>query len=168
MFPYRVQQVYRFFSVRLQPQDVAWLKTLLSPAEQTLFFAQQVGDQAHAMTVARTLEAQGDTDRRLLQAALLHDTGKAPGVSVAHRTLLVLLKYFAPERLRSLTPTTTGWLAPLARGYYHPMLGANLAEEAGSHPDVVTLIRYHQDKQPPLKGELEDFLRKLQAVDDVN
>ncbi len=168
MIPYRVQQVWLFLRRRLSEEDMAWVQERLTPAQQALFFAQQSGDQAHAVTVARTLQAQGYHDERLLVAALLHDAGKAPGVSIAYRTAMVLIKKIAPDWLAALSPHTAGWLAPLARAYHHPSLGADLAEQANSHPDTVALIRYHQERESKLSDELQGLLRALQVVDDAN
>ncbi|MDQ4077056.1 MAG: HD domain-containing protein [Chloroflexota bacterium] len=168
MLPYRVKQVWRFIRRTLTEEDVEWVKERLIQQQQALFFAQQASDQAHAVTVARTLEAQGHKDERLVRAALLHDVGKAPGVSLPYRTVLVLLNKFAPGTLSTLSPHTDGWLAPLARAYHHPALGADLARRAGSHPDVVALIEHHQCRNQALKPELQEMLRALQRVDNAN
>ncbi len=166
--PYRVTQVWHWLRRRPSAEEAAWARGRLSPAQQALFFAQQAGDQAHAIHVARTLAAQGHADERLLQAALLHDIGKAPGVSLFHRTLVVLLKRGAPRLLARLAPDAQGWLAPLARAYHHPALGAELARRAGSHPDTVRLIAHHQERAPALPPALQGWLAALQAVDDAS
>lgn len=166
MLPYRVEQVWRFVRRRPQVQDVVWVRRRLAPAQQALFFAQQPGDQAHAIRVARTLVAEGQTDERLIRAALLHDAGKSPGVSLPYRIAVVVLKRAAPAWLDALSPRTGGWLAPLARARHHPQLGAALARAARCHPDVATLIEHHQDRDALLAGELQGLLRALQAVDD--
>ncbi len=168
MIPYRIQQVWHFLRRRPSKQDLAWVSTLLTATQQPLFFAQQTGDQAHAITVARTLQQQGYDDERLLVAALLHDAGKAPGVSIPHRTAMVLIKKMAPGWLDTLSPHTTGWLAPLARAYHHPEIGANLAQQATCHPDTVALIRHHQEHESELREELQEWLKALQQVDDAN
>lgn len=168
MIPYRVRQVWNLFHRRLIEEEVAWVQAWLSPAQQALFFAQEPGDQAHALTVARTLHAQGHRDARLMQAALLHDTGKAPGVSLPYRTAIVLLKRVARDWLSSLSPNRADWLAPLARAWHHPALGADLARRATSHPDVIALIAHHQSRSAPLADELQPLLAALQAVDDAS
>lgn len=168
MIPYRLRQVWNLFHRRLTEEEAAWVRARLTPAQQALFFAQESGDQAHALTVARTLHAQGHRDERLMQAALLHDTGKAPGVSLPYRTAVVLLKRLAPDWLSALSPHRADGLAPLARAWHHPALGADLARRAASPPDVVALIAHHQARPAPLPDELQPLLAALQAVDDAS
>lgn len=168
MVPYRLRQVWNLFNRRPGEADRAWVRARLSPAQQALFFAQEPGDQAHAITVARTLLAQGHADERLLRAALLHDAGKAPGISLPYRTAVILLKKIAPAWLASLSPTRAGWLAPLARAWHHPALGAALAAAAGCDPDTVALIAHHQHRDPDLPADLRSLLSALQAVDDAS
>lgn len=168
MIPYRVQQVWRFFRRQPSQEDITWLQCYLTAEQQALFFKQQRGDQAHVITVARTLYAQGHHDERLLSAALLHDVGKAPGVSLFWRTILVLGKKLTPSLLASLPSQPQGWLAPLIRAYHHPTLGANMAQDAACHPDTISLIRYHQEAETDLSEELETMLKALQKVDDAN
>jgi hypothetical protein len=165
---YRISQVWRMKTRRLQPEEQRWVQQHLTPAQFALFLSQQLGDQVHAYTVAHTLATQQYPDEPLIIAALLHDCGKAPGVSLFHRTLVVLLKRFAPHVLHRLQPTQSGWRAPLARAWYHPQLGAALAEAVNCSPDVVTIIRYHQHQPAPVGVALGEMIRVLQAVDDVN
>ncbi|MGH2541905.1 MAG: HDIG domain-containing metalloprotein [Ardenticatenaceae bacterium] len=168
MHPYRVEQVWRWLHTHPSGEDIAWVRERLPAPQQAIFFAQQVGDQAHAVTVARALEAAGWADERLVQAALLHDVGKAPGVSLPFRTALVLLNRFRPSLLDKLSPDMHGWLAPLARAHHHAALGAELARRAGSHPYVVSLIANHQRPASELSAELREMLQALKAVDNAS
>jgi hypothetical protein len=165
---YRVRQVWQMKTRRLQLEERGWVQHRLTPAQYALFLAQQPGDQVHAYTVARALSDQQQHDEPLIIAALLHDCGKAPGVSLFHRTLIVLLKRFAPDMLYRLRPTTAGWMAPLARAWYHPSLGAGLAEAVNCSPDVVTIIRYHQHRSAPVSAQQKAWITALQQVDDVS
>lgn len=168
MIPYRVAQVWRLLRRRPSDEEAAWVRARLTRPEQALFFAQESGDQAHAIEVARRLEAQGGVDEILVRAALLHDVGKAPGVALPYRVLLVLLERLAPGRLRALSPDRHGLLAPLARAAHHPEIGARYAAAAGCAPEVVALIRHHQRRRPPLEAPLAARLARLQAVDDAS
>ena len=164
---YRVQQVWdRYRGAPLDYDARAWVEGALTPAQRSVFYAQERADQHHAYTVARTLHDQGQRDPRLLQAALLHDCGKAPGVSLPFRTLYVLASRFAPSWLEPLSPHESGWRAPLARAIHHPRLGAELAARAGSSPDVVRLIAEHQEDRPDLPDELEPLHRALKRIDE--
>jgi hypothetical protein len=166
MIPYRVEQVWNFLRRKPAPGDVEWVRARLSPPEQAIFFAQQKGDQAHAIIVARALMEQGYRDERLLHAALLHDVGKAPGVALPYRIAAYVLKKVAPRWLEGLSPASYGWTAPLARFVHHPELGAELTRAAGCAPDVVTLVQYHQRPATELRGELSEMLAVLQVIDD--
>lgn len=168
MIPYRVAQVWRLLRRRPTEQEATWVRGRLTRPQQALFFAQEPGDQAHAIEVARRLEAQGGVDEILIGAALLHDVGKAPGVALPYRILVVLLARLAPGWLRSLSPERHGLLAPLARAVHHPEIGARYAAAAGSAPEVVALIRHHQRRRPPLEAPLAARLARLQAVDDAS
>jgi hypothetical protein len=165
---YRVRQVWQMKTRRLQPEERGWVQRRLTPAQYALFLAQQPGDQVHAYTVTRTLADHQYPDEPLIIAALLHDCGKAPGVSLFHRTLIVLLKRFAPDVLYRLRPTEAGWTAPLARAWYHPALGAGLAEAVHCSPDVVAIIRYHQHRSAPVNEAQKVWIKALQQVDDVS
>jgi hypothetical protein len=165
---YRISQVWRLKTRHLQPEERTWVERRLTSAQLALFLSQERGDQVHAYTVAHTLAAQQVADEPLIIAALLHDCGKAPGVSLFHRTLVVLLKRFAPHMLYQLTPNQGGWRAPLARAWYHPQLGAGLAEAVCCSADVVTIIRYHQHRNAPVEERLRALITTLQIVDDQN
>lgn len=163
---YRVRQVWDLFRRRPTPADEVWLHQWLDAPKRALFYGQQEGDQGHALQVARTLVAQGADDPRLIEAALLHDAGKAPGVALPYRVLLLVAARLAPGWLESLSADRHGWLAPLARAHHHPAIGAAYARAAGCEPDVVALIAHHQRRDAPLSGDLARLLTRLQQVDD--
>ncbi len=153
---------------RLEVEEQTWVQNHLTPAQFALFMAQQPGDRVHAYTVARALAERQYPADPVLIAALLHDCGKAPGIPLFYRTLVVLLKKTAPHVLNTLRPAETGWRAPLARAWYHPLLGAALAEAVGCSPEVVTMIRYHQRRSGAPPGALKTWIKALRQIDDVS
>jgi len=118
-------------------------------------------DQRHSLDVYWTLKDQGHTDRDLLVASLLHDSGKAPlaGVKVRlwHRIAYVLLETGAPWALRRLARGRSG-LAALSQ---HAERGALVAEALGAPIAVVELIRGHEDIDMP-----DERQRLLRMADD--
>ncbi len=98
---YRVWQFWRSVTARrLDEADRAIVDALLPPAARGLFATMTVNDQHHSVTVCRALLAQGCSDRELLAAALLHDSGKGAGrVPLWVRPAVVLLHAFMPRVL---------------------------------------------------------------------
>ncbi|HUS16033.1 MAG TPA: hypothetical protein VM536_13620 [Chloroflexia bacterium] len=175
--PYRVRQFVLAAGAPVAPAEIA---TAISRAQlpepaARLFRAMPRPYQRHALNVAARLYAEGHQDPPLLQAALLHDMGKwdpisGRSVGVLHRVVATLLGRVAPgrvvlARLAASSPDALG----LRYGWHlqeaHPALGARLAAAAGIHPEVVAMIRYHQDPAaaPP---HLAAALRCLAAADD--
>jgi hypothetical protein len=157
---YRVSQVWRRLSARVQPEEQEFIATLLPTSACTLFATMTVGDQRHCIDVCAALRAQGCVDRDLLAAALLHDVGKGGGrVRFWMRPTLVLLRAMAPGLLRWLASSPTSrWRRPFYAAWHHAAIGADLAAAAGVSERVVLLIRAHHDAHGPAAA--------LHAVDD--
>jgi len=103
----------------------------------------------------------------LLQAALLHDVGKAGHLGLWHRVVVVLLERFAPAMLWRLADEQPG-----SRGYpffaylNHPRWGAERAGEAGCDGLTVELIRRHHESMLTAgESEGNGLLVALQAAD---
>ena len=76
------------------------LDHLLTPIQRNLFRRMSLNDQRHSINVCATLREAGTDESDLLVAALLHDVGKAAGrIWLWQRTLIVLLKHWAPALL---------------------------------------------------------------------
>jgi len=175
--PYRVRQFTLAALAPVAPAEVedALRRAGLPPPAARLFRAMPRPYRRHALNVAARLAAGGAADTHLLQAALLHDLGKwdpATGarVNVVYRSLAALLRLVQPGRwvlahLAAGPPRARSLRYPWYLQEAHPALGARLAERAGVHPDVVALIRYHQDPAdiPP---HLRPLLARLQRADD--
>lgn len=162
---YRLRQGISYPFERPSPQDTALAVSLLPPELLALYTRLSPRDQAHAARVCRALQQQGVRDPVILQAALLHDVGKMGGVPLPYRVLYVLMERWTPQLLRRLDGSDRALLRPLARLARHPEIGAELAARAGAAPEVVALIRWHQnDTRAP--EHLRSALRLLQSVDD--
>ena len=114
----------------------------LVPAQRELFLSMDPADQRHALRVHDALLRAGYVDPVLLEAALLHDCGKAwPRPRLWVRVLVDIGE--------SLAPTWLQWLErrrwPLGRAVHayrlHTQLGARASRLAGSSARVVALIR---------------------------
>lgn len=163
---YRIKQVALRFTARVTEADLVPVRALLPPGGQTLFLTMARGDQRHSLNVYRALLSTGCTDGDLLQAALLHDSGKGshrirfwvrPAVVILHRIAPCLLNALAGPSARA---PVASWRRPFRDAWFHAELGARLAEEAGMSPRVVTMIREHHDPYGPAAA--------LHAVDEQN
>jgi hypothetical protein len=138
----------------------------LTPAQMTLFRRMQLSEQAHAFQMLERLQDAGQSDPDLLTAALLHDVGKILyPLSLPDRVIIVLGKrLFRQSARRWGEGKPSGLHRPFVVAAQHPEWGAGLAEQAGSTPRVVDLIRRHQDAT----AVDDPLLAVLQAVDNEN
>jgi hypothetical protein len=135
-----------------------------------VFDAMPVEDRSHGLAVLAALEDQGETDRALLEAALLHDAGKAMArVRIAHRVARVLLASSAPRLWGWLSARPTGWRRPFWVVANHPERGAVWVASRGGEPDLVALIRHHESPAPGgwADTDLGRWHASLAAVDAV-
>lgn len=168
---YRLWQLGQNLTARpLSPHACAAIATLLSPAEQNLFYRFSHSDQRHSYRVLRLLQEQGHHDSALLAAALLHDIGKTQvTLHWWERVFIVVGVLAGSERYhRWGQGEPEGWRKSLVVRIHHPAWGADMAEAIGSDPLTVTLIRRHQEKLPPDAAATpeNDLLRLLQWADD--
>ncbi len=120
---------------RVLPRDALALYVRMSP-----------GDRQHALQVLERLRAEGSWPNSVEQAALLHDVGKVGArLTLAHRTLVVLLQALPPASLARLAGDgTPAWRHPFFVQLHHAELGATLCAQAGCPPETVSLVRAHQ------------------------
>lgn len=163
------RRVWRFFSVLTAGRwaarvDGEPLAAYLSPPQRLLFERMQPADQQHSLKVFASLWRAGYRDPDLLQAALLHDVGKArASLRLWHRVAFDLGETFWPGALRWLAahgPAGTRHAFTVA--LRHPELGASDALGAGCSDRVVALIR--GDARPDLV-DLAEALRRHDSAE---
>jgi hypothetical protein len=159
---------------RLDREGVQEARRVLGPDLYKLFAAMPGPYKRHGLHVYRKVREAGGSGESLLQAALLHDSGKydpASGwhVAVPHRVAVVLLEAVPLgrpalewlSRRREARGLTGYLLYPFYLSKHHPQLGAQLAARHGASPELVRLIAEHQ--RP---NATDEPLRLLQAADD--
>jgi hypothetical protein len=159
---HRISQFFLYLRARPTPADLALVEATLPPALAALFRRMTLGEQMHSLKVMRWLAKRGFTRLELLQAALLHDVGKSSApINLAERVEAVLVRWLLPGcYARWAQAEPRGWRKPFVTATHHPAWGADLAEQAGAAPTVVSLIRRHQDEDGAPVTE-EDRLSSL-------
>lgn len=166
---YRTWQFFQALSAHLGEEDLRVLRENLTLEELAAFTRMPQADQRHSLDVYYTLVRRGKTHPDLLKAALLHDIGKGEGeIRLWHRVSIVLVRAFFPRALKWLA-VPDGWRRPFYIHYYHPILGAEIAQRLGCSPLTVELILRHQPalELPPWdpSPEVQELLRSLREVD---
>ena len=170
---YRAQQLWwALRAKRLTSGERAEIAHHLARPELELFERFSWSDQAHALRVLRLLQKEGHDDPDLLTAALLHDIGKTElTISVVDRCVIVLGSILLPNRAEQWGMTAEPpyrWSKPFVLKMRHAEWGAVLAEEVGSSPLAVQLIRRHQDEGvDPTKSDEDQLLAWLQSADNL-
>ena len=158
----RFRQVGYYLQPRLVPAELAWALGYLNEPQQALFKAMASVDRAHAVRVARRLEAQG-APAFVLEAALLHDCGKPKGYGLAGRVLGVLCSRWAKEVPQS--PVLKGLERSLQIYRWHDQWGLEAAKAAGTSADALVLLQAYlaADGQTT---EAPAWLEPLKRADD--
>lgn len=167
----RLRQGVRALTVWLHPVDDQPARDLLSPELLALFRQMRASERQHSLNVYHLLQQRGESDPRLLTAALLHDCGKrrAP-YWLWERVIVVLAGAVLPAAAaRWGQGEPVGWRRPFAIKAQHPEWGAQQVAAAGADPVVIELIRQHQGKiDQGGAPEFRRLLSALQAADDAN
>lgn len=136
----RVRQVGYFLWARPEAHDEAWALACLPDALKSAFLAMGPQDRAHALRVARRLEAQG-APGALLEVALLHDVAKPAEVGlvgrVAHVALAPLFGHWPGLRSEAL-----------ARFAQHEAESLRLAREGGASPQAIAHLAHLNGEGP--------------------
>ncbi len=168
---YRANQFWADLRAAPDSVDLEQARFFLNPDEFQLFLQLQPAEQAHALEVVHKLQAHGEKNPMLLEAALLHDVGKVlHPVQRWERVVVVLAKAIFPGRVRQWgTGDATGWRKPFVVAEQHPAWGADMAARANAAPLAVNLIRRHQDTLTNEPQSVEDcLLQSLQQADDAS
>lgn len=169
---YRLRQLWRNVTAGvLDDRARQRVSGVLGNGEQQLFDSFDDADQKHSYRVLMTLEEAGYTQPDLLKAALLHDVGKTRlPLTNWDRSVAVALEAIWPGRIDAWGDgSPDGWKRPFVVRKQHARWGAEMAEAAGSSPNTVALIRYHQDDASTIvDNELRSLLVMLQWSDDQN
>jgi len=167
---YRVWQFVQALTARpLAPAEWSEVAPILTPSQGALFRKMDANDQRHSLQVMRALIDEGETNRDLLAAALLHDVGKSCyPLRLWERPVVVLIRLFRPfTAVRWGNGEPVGWKRPFVIYEQHPTWGAEMAAAAGCSSLTVWLIRHHQDRHDTTQKETE-LLQTLQKADNAN
>jgi hypothetical protein len=169
---YRLWQYIQ--SLKGSPGESDWQKVekILTQKELSLFKQLPTPDQTHSLRVLRTLETNQEDNPDLLKAALLHDLGKIKfPLQRWERVFAVLVMAIFPERYsRWGAGNPSGMNRALVIITQHPDWGADLAQNAGSSPTTVWLIRNHETRLDIGSQNSNDLilLTRLQKADNKN
>jgi len=140
MVQYRLWQLWRALTGRIQPDEKAFVQALLTPVEQRLFAQLPGYDQRHALDIVALLRAQTPTVHDDMYIfALLHDIGKVSddgrplglwwyGVAVVTRPIPPLYRWLAT------------WIEPMRRHAQHEQRSVTIAKQSGVRPAVCALL----------------------------
>jgi hypothetical protein len=139
---------------RSDPADRAWVGSILTPAEFSLWIRQSDYDQSHAVQVARRVERRlartayaGDT--LWPSAALMHDVGKfEPNLSLRERAMATLVsKAVGVATARRWADSAAGMKRRFGLYLIHGELGAAMIRAAGGREEIAAWTEIHQGYQ---------------------
>jgi hypothetical protein len=161
LFGARLRRLLRALAGIAAPDD-AWAARLLSPAEWQVYSLMDPRDREHACRVTkRLLELHPNASPTLVQAALLHDCGKALRPYNPWERWFVSL--YTPTNLElpqwwpsGLAEAIAGRIRPtlFASKQFHPQFGAGLIRYYGGAEAVAALVGAHHDPQGNIEAQV--------------
>ena len=140
----RAGQFFRAVFAKVTEEDREYIKKYLPQKGEKLFFETAVFDQAHALSVARSIEEfeyAGDKDF-LIRLALLHDVGRR-NISVFDKVFCVLMNAVSEKFAKKLAK----YVRSLYIYYNHPEIGAKLLKDAGLKKEAEIIRLHHTDTE---------------------
>lgn len=140
----RAGQFFRAVFAKVTEEDREYVKKYLPQKGEKLFFEAAVFDQAHALSVARSIEEfeyAGDKDF-LIRLALLHDVGRR-NISVFDKVFCVLMNAVSEKFAKKLAK----YVRSLYIYYNHPEIGAKLLKDAGLKKEAEIIRLHHTDTE---------------------
>lgn len=140
MVQYRLWQLWRALTGRIQPDESEFVQALLTPVEQRLFAQLPGYDQRHALDIVAVLRKHVPAvSDDMYVLALLHDIGK---VSDNGRPLGLLWYGVAVvcRRVPRIYRWLTTWLEPMHRHAQHEQRSVTIAQQVGVRPVVCALL----------------------------
>ena len=147
----KVRQTVRHVLGRVSDDERRELQAWLTGSQLRLFDSMHRADQRHGLDVVAALRADGRGDPELLQAALLHDCSKGPGVRLWHRVAWSLGERYG-GRVTYAFARLPGFGTAFDRLREHADDSARLALEAGCSERTAELIRHQADPVDPDAG----------------
>lgn len=159
---YRARQLRRTLSPGITADDLREAESALGGDLFALFAAMQPADQRHCLDVYHRLRADGEDDRDVLAAALIHDAGKggeaAQQIHTWHRVAYVILAALPSAALDRLAGGDGG----LGRLHRHGEATLRLVRGAGASKRIIGLLEVMESGQRDDPGA-----QRLLAADDA-
>lgn len=164
----KARQFFRALSAKVSAADRDYIAKHLNTAEQKLFFAMSIADQAHGLRVAYTIERlviedKKDVDRNfLIRCALLHDIGRVKGdLNILERVIAVLIIKFFPGIANKLESRGNRIIYVYK---HHAEIGARKLQEINLYRESKIIARHHS----PPKFDDPRELKLLRIADEQN
>jgi hypothetical protein len=155
-------------------RDLAWVESILDPAELVLWRELPNHDRRYSIRMARLVEGGlADTEyageERWLAVALLHDVGKLDaGLGVTGRSVATVLAAVAGRARVDRWTCATGFRLRTAIYMHHDERGAARIRAAGGREEAAgwALAHHHRDRWPA-SGVPGPVAEALTAADDA-